>query len=241
MSQKIKGILLCGGNGTRLRPLTFAVNKHLLRVGKLPMLEYPLNKIISAGIRDIHVVTGGENYQAVVKYLGSGSRWDVRITYSIQDKAGGIAEALSLAEPCVSGDKILVVLGDNIFNAGLKEDVKKFKNLKSKSQANLFCYHSNTPERFGVIKYSKEGKVVDIIEKPINPPSNWIITGIYMYTPDVFDVIRTLKPSKRGELEITDVNRFYIKKERVIITPLPGKWTDAGNFETLLKAEEQVQ
>lgn len=237
----MKAVLLCGGNGTRLQPLTFAVNKHLLRIGKLPMLEYPLKKIISSGIKNIHVITGGENYQAVVKYLGSGSKWDIKISYSIQDNAGGIAEALSLAESYINGDKMLVVLGDNIFNADLKEDVKKFRASKNKSQANLFCYHSTTPERFGVIKYSNEGKVIDIVEKPIKPPSNWIITGIYMYTPDVFDVIRTLKPSNREELEISDVNRFYIKRERAIITSLQGKWTDAGTFETLIKAEELVR
>ena len=205
------------------------------------MLEYPLNKIISAGIKNIHVVTGGENYQAVVKYLGSGSKWNIRITYSIQDKAGGIAQALSLAEPYTNKDKMLVILGDNIFNIDLKEDVKKFRNSKNESQANLFSYHSDTPERFGVIKYSNEGKVIDIVEKPIKPPSNCIVTGIYMYTPDVFDIIKTLKPSGRGELEITDVNRFYINSGQAIITPLKGKWTDCGTFETLIKAEEQVR
>ena len=237
------GIILAGGEGTRLRPLTISTNKHLLRIGKMPMIEYPLRKLISAGIKEIHIVTGGENYQGVVKYLGSGSRWNVRITYSIQDKSGGIAQALALAEPIARKDKMVVILGDNVFEMELTTEVKKFEKAKHNSLACLFCTESLTPERFGVLKYSGKGvgEVIDIVEKPIEPPSNDIVTGIYFYTPDVFDVIRTLKPSARGELEITDVNRDYISRSKATIIAVEGKWTDCGTFETLMKAEEQAR
>lgn len=238
--RRVKGILLAGGEGTRLRPLTYAVNKHLLRVGKLPMIQYPLAKLIEAGITDIHVVTGGENYQGVVKYLGSGSRWDVRITYSIQDEPGGIAQALALAEPFVGNDKMVVILGDNIFDMSLKEPVEQFREDTHNCRAVFFTQVSDTPNRFGVIKY-KDGKIFDILEKPKIAPSNDIVTGIYMYTPDIFQVIRTLKPSKRGEYEITDANRIYIKTELAKTIKMRGKWSDCGNFDTLMKAEAQVE
>ena len=236
----MKGILLAGGDGTRLRPLTHSVNKHLLRIGMCPMLEYPLMAMATAGIEDIHVVTGGENYQGVVKYLGSGSQWGVRISYSIQDRAGGIAEALSLAEPFVGNDKMMVILGDNVFDMKLKPTVEMFEkgNLKSI----LFMYESDTPERFGVFVMDEDRATVkDIIEKPQNPPSNLIAIGIYMYDNSVFDVIRTLQPSDRGELEITDVNRLYVKEGQAGIKMLDGKWTDCGTFETLMAAEDQVK
>lgn len=237
---KIKGVLLCGGEGTRLRPLTYATNKHLVRVGTKPMIDYPLYKMLEAGIDNIHVVTGGENYQGVVKYLGSGSRWGIRITYSIQDASGGIAQALSLAEPFVDKSKCLVILGDNIFNANIKYVVETFANDQEKESAVLFRQSSKTPERFGVLQYNDQGIVQDIVEKPKVPPSNDILVGIYMYTPDVFDKIRSIKPSGRGELEITDVNREYVKRKTAHVFDLAGEWTDCGTFDTLLKAEKQV-
>ena len=257
----MKGILLAGGDGTRLRPLTHSVNKHLLRIGMCPMIEYPLMAMITAGIEDIHVVTGGENYQGVVKYLGSGSKWGARISYSIQDRPGGIAQALSLAEPFVGNDDMLVILGDNVFDMELKECIEIFKK-KEGSPFNgiksamiktaLFSCYSDTPQRFGVLKFETAGAndypyaegsmmPVDVIEKPKDPPSNAIVTGIYMYRSDVFDVIRTLKPSDRGELEITDVNRRYIKAKQALIVTMDGEWTDCGTFETLMAAEEQVK
>jgi len=235
----MKGIILAGGSGTRLRPLTIATNKHLLRIGKSPMIEYPLSRLIEAGIDNIHVVTGGENYQGVVKYLGSGSRWGVRITYSIQDEAGGIAQALALAEPFVDGDKMVVILGDNIFETSLRNYVEDFKESPVQSEAVLFFQKSDTPHRFGVLKF-EQSRVVDVIEKPKDPPSNKILTGIYMYTPDVFKIIGTLKPSGRGEYEISDVNRYYIKGQSALFAELEGSWTDCGTFETLMKAEFQV-
>jgi len=238
------GVILAGGNGTRLRPLTIVTNKHMLRVGHWPMIEYPLIKMIDAGIKNIHVVTGGENYQGVVKYLGSGSRWDVRITYSIQDEAGGIAQALALAEPFVNGNKMLVLLGDNIFSMDLKEIVEDFRTAEDNSMATVFCKHSENPERFGVLKYDRiddEILAIDVIEKPEKPPSDMVLTGMYLYTADVFDVIRGNKPSERGELEITDVNRHYIKNSKCNIVQVKGAWTDCGTFATLIKAEQQVK
>lgn len=240
----MQGILLCGGEGTRLRPLTYSVNKHLIRVGNYPLVEYPLKKMIQAGIKNIHVVVGGENYPAVIKYLGSGSRWDVRFTYSIQDRAGGIAEALGMAEPFVRNDKMLVILGDNVFDEDLKPEVERFSKGIDERQAVLFYQHSKTPERFGVLKTEEVNgfslQFTDIIEKPKEFISDNIVVGIYLYTPDVFDIIKTLKPSARNELEITDVNRLYIKFGHARIIPLSGNWTDCGTFESLAIAEKQV-
>jgi len=234
-----KGVILAGGNGTRLMPLTISTNKHLLRVGKLPMIEYPLRRLIEAGITDIHVVTGGENYQGVVKYLGSGSRWGVKISYSIQDEAGGIAQALGMAESFAGKSKVLVILGDNVFDMDLRKWVNEFESFDDVFSAYLFSVLSRTPERFGVIKWNDSMKTaLDIIEKPKKFISNDVVVGIYMYTPDVFQKIKTLKPSERGELEITDVNRLYIKGDHAKIVNVTGNWTDCGTFETLMRAEE---
>jgi glucose-1-phosphate thymidylyltransferase len=236
----IKGVLLCGGEGTRLLPLTLSVNKHLLRVGNLPMVEYPLRKMIQAGINNIHVIVGGENYPAVVKYLGSGVKWNVRITYSIQDRSGGIAEALGMAEPFIGKDKMLVILGDNIFDDSLVEPVQDFIKTEGLMKSFLFPYLSDHPEKFGCIVI-KDGKYIDVIEKPIEPPSRLILTGIYLYTSYVFDIIKTLKPSVRNELEITDVNRLYIQSGLAEFYHLTGRWTDCGTFESLKVAEAQVK
>ena len=233
----MRGIILAGGEGTRLRPLTLGMNKHMVRIGKYPMIEYPLNKLIVAGMKNIHVVTGGENYQGLIKYLGSGSRYGIRITYSIQDESGGIAEALGLAEPFVDDDKMVVLLGDNIFDMPINKVVADFGSSTQEREAVLFRYPSDNPQRFGVLKFENE-IAVDVIEKPINPPSRMILTGIYFYTPDVFDIIRDLKKSDRGEYEITDVNRYYIRNRLATIETLYGKWTDCGTYETLLSAEK---
>jgi len=236
----MKGVLLCGGDGTRLRPLTLAVNKHLIKVGNMPMVEYPLRAMVKSGIKDIHVVTGGENYPGVVKYLGSGRNWGVNITYSIQDKAGGIAEALGMAETFVGGNNCLVILGDNLFDADLAPFVKDFdEEYGEPEQAMLFAKASETPERFGVLAY-ENGKLVDVIEKPKDPPSHLILVGIYIYTPDIFKKIKFLRRSDRGELEITDANRLYIQKGLAQVVTLGGYWTDCGTFETLKQAERYV-
>jgi glucose-1-phosphate thymidylyltransferase len=238
-AKSVKGVLLCGGMGSRLMPLTEAMNKHMLRVGKMPMLEHPLRKMVSAGIKDIHIVIGGEHYAPIIRYLGSGYKWGARISYSVQDKAGGIAQAVGLAEPFIGQSKMLVLLGDNVFNMQLRLPVKSFGESTEKSLAYLFSVFSDTPERFGVLSLKGE-KAVDVVEKPTEFVSNWILAGIYLYTSDVFNIIKTLKPSKRGELEISDVNRVYLKTNRAKVWRMPGEWTDCGTFETLNKAEEQV-
>lgn len=222
-------------------PLTLAMNKHLLRVGRVPMLEHPLRKMIDAEIQDIHVVVGGESFGPVVAYLGSGSRWGVRISYSVQEKPGGIAEALGMAEPYVSGYPMLVILGDNVFSMDLFNHVNKIRKWTVRPQCILFTVHSDTPERFGVLEFREDGRPTNIIEKPEVPPSNSIVTGIYMYGPEVFGIIKDLQPSARGELEITDVNRHYMRLGQAEVVEMDGHWTDCGTFETLLAAEEIIR
>lgn len=236
-----KGVLLCGGEGTRLRPMTEAVNKHLIRVHHLPMAEYPLRKMIEAGIKDILIVSGGENFAGVVKYFGSGKRWNVNINYAIQDKSGGIAQALSLAENFVGENKVLVCLGDNLWNMDIGVDVNVFVT-KPHGQATLFTIENRTPERFGVFQFDDTGEIpINIIEKPAVAPSNWIVTGIYLYGPEVFDIVKTIKPSDRGELEITDVNRHYLTSGKARIVTMKGWWSDCGTIDTLLQAEEFIK
>lgn len=231
-----KGVLLCGGEGTRLRPLTEVVNKHLVRVLDRPMAEYPLLKMVEAGIKEILIVTGGENFAGVCKYFGSGSKWAIKINYAIQDKAGGIAEALSLAKTFVGNSNLLVCLGDNIWNMNISEHVDRFPFC----DCVLFTIITKTPERFGVIKY-EHGIPVDVIEKPKDLVSTEAVAGIYCYKPDVFNVINDLKPSARGELEISDVNRHYVKGKSAHIVAMTGWWSDCGSVDTLLQAEELLR
>lgn len=232
---KTKGVLLCGGEGTRLRPLTEVVNKHLVRVVDRPMAEYPLLKMIEAGIDEILIVTGGENFAGVCKYFGSGHKWGVSIRYAIQDQPGGIAQAVGLAESFVGDNRVLVCLGDNLWTMS----IKAYLSLTFYSCV-LFSIETKIPERFGVFQF--EGKeVVNIIEKPKEFVSNQACTGIYIYDSTVFDVIKDLKPSERGELEISDVNRFYIKKAATRIVPMDGWWSDCGTIETLIQTEELLK
>ena len=240
MVDKLKGVLLCGGQGTRLRPLTEVVNKHLIRLHDLPMAEYPLKKMIDAGIKEIMIVSGGENFAAVVKYFGSGKKWGVDIVHAIQDEAGGIAQAVGLAKNFVGHDKFLVILGDNVFSMPLKKHVEYFSSPKFSYSCMLFAKWSNTPQRFGTIKYRK-GHAVDIIEKPKDPPSNMILTGVYMYRSSAFDAIASLTPSDRGELEITDVNRTFVKINEAKIMEMHGWWSDCGTMKTLLETEELIK
>ena len=237
---KVKGVLLCGGEGTRLYPLTSVINKHLQRIGRKMMVDYPFEKMIEAGIEDIHVIVGGEHWASVVKYLGSGRDRGVNVSYSIQDKAGGIAEAIGLARAFAGNDKICVLLGDNIFDMSLRYYVKDFGDSKEVSEAWLFSTVVETPERFGVLIRDTNDKPVDIIEKPNPAPSKEILVGAYFYTPDVFDIIKTCRPSARGELEVTDLNRWYIKNGKAQIAKMNGRWTDCGSFETLAIAEKMI-
>ncbi len=233
----MKGILLAGGTGSRLHPLTKVTNKHLLPVGREPMIHHPLKKLLDAGIRDILVVTGLEHMGDVVNLLGSGSAFNCRITYRVQDEAGGIAQALGLAEGFVGQDPMLVLLGDNIFQASLADSARSFQD--SGAEAQIMVMEVPDPGRYGVAEVV-EGRVLGIEEKPLQPRSAWAVTGIYFYSPGVFEIIRTLKPSGRGELEITDVNNHYIRRGTLRSEVLPGWWTDAGTFESLALANQLI-
>lgn len=231
----MKGIILAGGTGSRLYPLTKVTNKHLLPVGKYPMIYYPIFKLKKCGIEEILIVTGTEHIGDIVNLLGSGRDMGVRFTYKVQDEAGGIAQALGLAEHFVGNDRCVVILGDNIFWKDIAEYVKDFE--KQEKGAKILIKPVNNPHRFGVVELSGD-RIVSIEEKPKNPKSNFIVTGIYMYDSDVFSIIKTLKPSARGELEITDVNNEYIKRGTMTYDILDGWWTDAGTFESLMRANE---
>ena len=233
----IRGVVLAGGTGSRLMPLTKVTNKHLLAVGRKPMVYYPIEKFISADIEEILIVTGVEHMGHVVSLLGSGADFDCRFTYKVQDQAGGIAHALALAENFAHGNPIAVILGDNIFQASLKGYADNFRD--QRTGARVLLKQVQNPQRFGVAEILND-RVVRIEEKPKKPKSDYVVTGIYFYDATVFDIIRTLKPSKRGELEITDVNNAYIAKDQLAFDILDGWWTDAGTFDSLNKANELV-
>ena len=228
---------MAGGTGSRLRPLTKVTNKHLLAVGRKPMIYYPIEKLTAVGIEEILIVTGVEHMGDVVGLLGSGRESGCRFTYKVQDEAGGIAQALGLAENFAAGQPIVVILGDNLFRASLRGYAQRF--LEQGGGARLLLKQVPDPERFGVAEI-QQGKVVGIAEKPKSPRSDYAVTGIYFYDASVFDVIRTLKPSARGELEITDVNNSYVRKGQMSCDILDGWWTDAGTFESLMRANELV-
>jgi len=231
----LKGVILAGGTGSRLMPLTKVTNKHLLPVGQKPMIYYPIEKLTSIGIEEILIVTGVEHMGDVVSLLGSGKDFGCRFTYKVQDEAGGIAQALALAEDFAHGQPLVVILGDNVFEADLKEYADKF--ISQETGARLLLKQVQNPQRFGVAELSGD-RVIGIEEKPEKPKSDYAITGVYFYDASVFDIIRTLKPSARGELEITDVNNAYIAKGQLAYDILEGWWTDAGTFESLNKANE---
>ncbi len=233
----IKGVVLAGGTGSRLMPLTKVTNKHLLPIGHKPMIYYPIEKLVSAGIEEILIVTGVEHMGDVVNLLGSGKAFGCRFTYKVQDEAGGIAQALALAEDFSYGNPLTVILGDNIFKAGLKKYIDRFK--AQAKGARVLLKQVKDPQRFGVAEISDD-RVIKIEEKPQSPRSDYAITGIYFYDASVFDVIRTLKPSARGELEITDVNNAYLEKGELAFDILEGWWSDAGTFESFSRVNELV-
>lgn len=234
----MKGIVLAGGTGSRLYPLTKVTNKHLLPVGGYPMIYHPISKLKEAGLTDIFVVTGKEHAGAIVNLLGSGYEMGLKFTYRIQDQAGGIAQALGLAEEFVGSDKCVVILGDNIFEDNISGFVKKFD--EQKEGAKILIREVKDPQRYGVAELEGD-RVVSIEEKPELPKSNYSVTGIYMYDSSVFDIIKTLKPSGRGELEITDVNNEYIRRGILTSNILTGWWTDAGTLESLAYANKLVE
>lgn len=236
--REIKGVILAGGLGTRLYPLTKVTNKHLLPVYNRPMIYYPLHTLVDAGIRDIMVVTGGNNAGDFLRLLGDGKEFGLkRIHYTYQEGEGGIAAALSLAEEFVDGSRLCIILGDNIIEKSIVAHLDRYR--KQPSGAKVILKEVPDPQRFGVPVIDGD-RIIRIEEKPAVPKSPYAVTGIYFYDERVFEFIRTLTPSQRGELEITDVNNRYIEVGELTFDVLHGWWTDAGTFESLLLANQLV-
>ena len=234
----MKGVVLAGGTGSRLFPLTKITNKHLLPIYDKPMIYYPIQTLVDAGIREILIVTGGRNSGDFLRLLANGREFGLKhIDYTYQEGEGGIADALALAEHFADGDKICVILGDNIIENTILQAVEDFR--KQPSGAKILLKEVADAERFGVAEI-RDGRIAAIEEKPKHPKSNYAVTGIYMYDGSVFDKVRTLVPSHRGELEITDVNNAYIREGTMTYAHLDGWWTDAGTFESLLRAGNLV-
>ncbi len=234
----MKGIILAGGLGSRLAPLTKITNKHLLPVYDEPMIYYPIRTLVEAGINDILIVTGGNSAGDFLRLLGNGKEFGLKaINYTYQEGEGGIAEALGLAEHFADNQKIIVMLGDNIIEGSIKQAVSDFE--KQPKGSKIFLKEVSDPHRFGVPVIDGK-KITAIEEKPKKPKSNYAVIGIYMYDSQVFDIIKTLKPSDRGELEITDVNNAYIKSNMMTYEIIDGWWTDAGTFESLFHATKLV-
>lgn len=229
----MKGVILAGGLGTRLYPLTYATNKHLLPVYNQPMVYYPIQTLVRAGIKDVIVVTGGPHAGHFLRVLQNGKQLGLRhLEYAYQETEGGIADALKLCEDFADGDNITVILGDNCTDANIKKPVQSFK-----SGAMVFLKEVSDPHRFGVPVF-KKNKIIKIEEKPKKPQSNFAVTGLYIYDKKVFDYIRRLKPSGRGELEITDVNNCYIRARALHWALLDGFWSDAGTFDSLFRTSK---
>jgi glucose-1-phosphate thymidylyltransferase len=230
----MKGIVLAGGLGTRLLPLTKVTNKHLLPIYNKPMIHYPIETLVDAGIEEILIVTGGNSAGDFLRLLGNGKEFGLKhLNYTYQEGEGGIAEALGLAEHFADDDPIVVILGDNIIQGSITGAVKDFR--KQRKGAKILLKKVPDPQRFGVAEIQGD-KIIAIEEKPKHPKSDYAVTGIYMYDATVFHYIKGLKPSQRGELEITDVNNHYIRDNAMTFDVLEGWWTDAGTFESLYRA-----
>lgn len=234
----MKGVVLAGGTGSRLFPLTKITNKHLLPIFDKPMIYYPIQTLVEAGIRDLLIVTGGRNSGDFLRLLANGKEFGLKhINYTYQEGEGGIAEALALAEHFAEGSRICVILGDNIIEGSIAQAVRDFE--QQERGAKILLKEVHDAERFGVAEIQGH-KIIGIEEKPVHPKSNYAVTGIYLYDETVFDKTRTLEPSARGELEITDVNNGYIREGTMTFNYLDGWWTDAGTFDSLLRAANLV-
>ncbi|HGJ64588.1 TPA: spore coat protein [bacterium] len=233
----MKGIILAGGKGTRLYPLTKVTNKHLLPVGKEPMIFNPIKQLTSSGINEILIVTSTENMGDIVNLLGSGKEFEADFTYKVQETSAGIADALRLGENFAKSEKIVVVLGDNIATKSIKSYVNNFES--QKTGARVLLKEVNDPTRYGIAALDEE-KIIEIQEKPGLPKTNFAVIGYYMYDEKVFEFIKRQKPSERGEYEITDVNNEYIKLGEMEYDILDGEWTDAGTFESLQIANQML-
>jgi len=228
----MRGIILSGGSGTRLRPLTKITSKQLLPIYNRPMIYYPLNTLIKAGIKEILIIVSPERAGDYLNLLGSGKEFGVKFTYEIQDKPEGLAQAFIIGQNFIDEEDVTMILGDNIFEDDFAEDIKNFKG-----GAKVFAKKVSDPERFGVVKFDENMKAQKIVEKPQEFLSNHAVTGLYVYDNRVVEVAKNMKPSARGELEITDVNNWYLEKGELEVATVNGEWLDAGTFESLLKAQ----
>lgn len=229
----MRGIILSGGSGTRLRPLTKITSKQLLPVYNRPMIYYPLNTLIRAGITEIMIIIAPERAGDYLNLLGSGQQFGVKFTYEIQDKPEGIAQAFLIGENFIDNENVTLILGDNIFEDDLSKDIQSFN-----SGARIFAKQVPDPERFGVVKFDSQGQAEAIVEKPKNKISDYAVTGLYIYDHQVVEAAKEIKPSARGELEITDINNWYLAKGQLDVATVTGGWLDTGTFDSLLKAQQ---
>jgi glucose-1-phosphate thymidylyltransferase len=229
----MKGIILSGGSGTRLRPLTKITSKQLLPIYHRPMIYYPLNTLIQAGIKEILIIVAPERAGDYLNLLGSGKAFGVKFTYEIQDHPEGIAQAFLIGENFIDDDDVTLILGDNIFEDYFADEIRSFKG-----GAKIFAKQVSDPERFGVVKFDDNMRAEKIVEKPQEHLSDYAVTGLYVYDKRVQDIVKNMKPSARGELEITDVNNWYLSRGELAVALVRGEWLDAGTFESLLKAQE---
>jgi len=247
----MKGIILAGGSGTRLYPITKAVSKQLLPLYDKPMIYYPLSVLMLAGIKDILIITTPEDNESFKRLLGDGSQFGIHLEYAIQHKPKGIAEAFIIGEKFIGGDSVCLILGDNIFHGSNFSSILKaacsfveYDHInKYRGIAQIFGYYVNDPERYGVATFDKNGKCLSIEEKPLQPKSNYAVVGLYFYPPDVVSKAKTIKPSKRGELEITTLNNMYLESDRLHLEKLPRgfAWLDTGTFDSLADASHYIE
>lgn len=228
----MKGIILSGGSGTRLRPLTKITSKQLLPVYNKPMIYYPLDTLLKAGIKDILIIVAPERAGDYLNLLGSGNQFGVRFTYEIQDKAEGLAQAFIIGETFIGSDNVCMILGDNIFEDDLSVEIKNFKH-----GGKVFAKEVPDPERFGVVAFDENMQAISVEEKPAEPKSNYALTGLYVYDNRVIGAAKNVKPSARGELEITDLHNFYLQQGELEVAMVKGEWIDAGTFDSLLRAQ----